>query len=828
MPITNTTFPAMLQNYLKIAFRNLLKYKGYSAINILGLAVGIACCLVILLFVTDELGHDRSWANADRIYRMALNRIYPDRQTGYAIIPPSYAGTVKKDFPEVEEAVRIFNFNPGGTVQVKWEDRVFEESQFLAADSAFFKIFQLPLLKGDPVSCLNQPNTIVMTESTAKRYFGSVDAAVGKTVNLLGNQPQPVTVSAVCADVPENAHFSFDILASTKGNEFLEIPNHISFSAYTYFLLRKGADWKALEAKFPDVVKRYAAGEVQRNFGVDYNQYVAAGNGWHYFLQPLRDIHLHSKLELELKPTGSMSLVTIFSFIAAFILLIACINFVNLATARSSERAREVGIRKALGSERRQLAGQFLAEAVLVSLISAGLAVGLVTLLLPVFNNIADKQITLQDFLTGWSLLVLPFFAVGVGIVAGLYPAGVLSAFRPIDVLKGKFSGTKTGLQLRNGLVVFQFAISVALITSTLIVLKQLDFIFSKKLGFDKEHVITLQNAFALGPKTEAFKQELAKIPGVESIGGTSENPGGGNYFGISFKMPGNAETVTGRGMVVDEGYVGAMRMEVLTGRGFSKDFSDSLSVVLNEKAVRDLGFSTPESAIGQRVTMTGSLFNPDESDVNFNVIGIVRDFHFQSLHEPIVPLFMIYHQINGGVDGLLSVRVQPDQFQGFLQAASAKWTELLPDQPFRYTFLDADLAALYKDEQRAKRLFVLFAGLAIFIACIGLLGLAAYLTRQRTKEIGIRKVLGASIFSITSLLAKDFLKLVFIAIALASPLAWWGMSKWLGDFAYRTQIGIGVFILGGICAVGVALLTVSFQSIRAALANPVKSLRSE
>ena len=818
----------MLQNYLKIAFRNLLKYKGYSAINILGLAVGIACCLVILLFVADELGHDRSWVNADRIYRMALNRIYPDRQTGYAIIPPSYAATVKKDFPEVEEAVRLINFNPGGTVQVKWEDRVFEEKNFLTADSTFFKIFQIPLLKGDAVTALNQPNTLVMTESTAKRYFGSVEAAVGKTVSLLGNQPQPMTVSAVCADLPENVHFTFDLLSTSKGLEFLNQTNHIGFVGCTYFLLRPGADWKALEAKFPDVVRQYAAGEVQRNFGVDYDQYVAAGNGWQYFLQPLRDIHLHSKLESELKPTGSMALVTIFSFIAGFILLIACINFVNLATARSSERAREVGIRKALGSERRQLAGQFLAEAILVSLISAGLAVGLVALLLPVFNNIADKQITLNEFFAGWGMVALPGFAIAVGLVAGLYPAGVLSAFRPIEVLKGNFSATKKGLRLRNGLVVFQFAISVALIISTLIVLKQLDFIFSKKLGFDKDHVVTLQNAFALGQKTETFKQELEKIPGVEAVGGTSESPGGGNYFGISFKIPGNGETVTGRGMVVDDGYIGAMRMEVLEGRGFSKDFSDTLSVVLNEKAARDLGFSDPDAAIGKRVTMTGSFFSPEEADVDFNVIGIVRDFHFQSLHEPIVPLFMVFHQVSQRADGLLSVRVQPEQFQGFLQAASAKWTELLPDQPFRYTFLDADLAALYKDEQRAKRLFVLFAGLAIFIACIGLLGLAAYLTRQRTKEIGIRKVLGASIFNITSLLAKDFLKLVFIAIAVASPLAWWGMSKWLGDFAYRTEIGAGVFILGGVCAIGVALLTVSFQSIRAALANPVKSLRSE
>jgi len=818
----------MLYNYVKIALRNLLKYKGYSAINILGLAVGIASCLVILLFVADELGYDRYWPNGERIYRMALNRIYPDRQTGYAIIPPSYAGTVKKDFPEVEEAVRLSNFNGGNTVQVKWQDRVFEEKNFCGADSTFFKVFQIPMVKGDPLTCLNLPQSLVMTESTARRYFGSAEAAIGKTVTLLGNQPEPMNVTAVCADLPENVHFTFDLLATTKGVRFLEQTNHISFAVCTYFLLRPGADWKALEAKFPSVVERYAAGEVQRNFGVDYAQYTKAGNGWHYFLQPLRDIYLTSKLEAEMKPTGSMTLVTVFSVIAAFILLIACINFVNLATARSAERAREVGIRKALGSERRQLAGQFLTEAVVVSLLSAMLAVGLVALLLPVFNNLADKQITLRDFFGGWGMAALPVFAIGVGLLAGSYPAGVLSGFRPVEVLKGKFTSTGRGLRLRNGLVVFQFAISVALIISTLVVLKQLNFIFEKKLGFDKEHVLQIQNAFALGPKTEAFKQELEQIPGVEGVGGSNTSPGGGDYFGTSFKLPSNAESVTGRGMVVDDRYITTMRMDVLAGRSFSKNFNDSLSVVLNEKAVRDLGIADPERAVGQRLVMPGSFFDPEEKDATMTVVGVVRDFHFQSLHEPIVPLFMMSSRVFRGNDGLLTARVQPAQFQSFIQTASVKWKEILPDQPFRYTFLDADLAALYRDEQRAKRLFVLFAGLAIFIACIGLLGLAAYLTRQRTKEIGIRKVLGASVTSITALLAKDFLKLVLAALLIASPLAWWAMSKWLGDFAYRTEIGLGVIALAGLCAVGVALLTVSFQSIRAALANPVKSLRSE
>ncbi|MBL7828427.1 MAG: ABC transporter permease [Saprospiraceae bacterium] len=818
----------MLTNYFKIAFRNILKYKGYSVINIMGLASGMAACLVILLFVADERSYDRSWPNGERIYRMALNRIYPDRQTGYAIIPPSYAGTVKKDFQEVEEAVRVSNFNTGGTTQVKWEERVFAEKYVLAADSAFFKVFQIQMLKGDPLTCLNQPGSLVMTASTAKRYFGSVEAAIGKTVYLLGNQPLPMNVTAVCSDLPENVHFKFDLLVTTKGVPFLEETNHISFAVCTYFLLRPGADWKALEAKFPGVVERYAAGEVQRNFGVDYPAYTKAGNGWQYFLQPLRDIHLRSQLEAELKPSGNMTLVTVFSIVAAFILIIACINFINLATARSAERAREVGIRKALGSERRQLTAQFLTEAVVVSLLSSALALGLMAFTLPFFNRIADKQISLSAFLSGWGAVALPAFALGVGLIAGLYPAGVLSNFRPVEVLKGKFTASSKGRTLRNGLVIFQFSISVALIISTLVVLRQLNFIFDKQLGFDKNHVVTLQNAFSLGQKTETYKQELEKIPGVESVGGTSEAPGGTNYFGVSFQMPGSSESVTGRGLITDERYLAAMKMEIQAGRGFSKEFNDSLSVVLNEKAALDLGFTDPEKSLGRRLTMPGSFFDPQEKDVIFTVVGVVRNFHFQSLHEPIVPLFMLYHRVSQGVDGLISFRVTPSQLQPALAAAEAKWKILVPDQPFHYTFLDTDLAALYQNEQRAKQLFVMFAGLAIFIACIGLLGLAAYLTRQRTKEIGIRKVLGASVSGITGLLAKDFLKLVAIAILIASPISYYLMQQWLQDFAYRVDIPWWMFLVAACTALSIAFLTVGFQSIRAALANPVRSLRSE
>jgi putative ABC transport system permease protein len=816
----------MIRNYIQTAWRNLLKYKGYSLINILGLAFGITCCLLILMYVADERSFDRNWPNGDRIYRISLERIYPDRRTGYAIIPPSYAQSVKNDCPEVEEAVRLSNFSEGGIAQFKRGNDVFEESRLIGADSTFFRVFHIPLLYGNPEECLTNPDGLVMTASTARRYFGNANP-LGQTVQLLGGQtPRQLTVTAVCADLPENVHFAFDLLMPTKGVRFLNELNHISFAANTYLLLHPGADPGALEAKFPGIVEKYAAGEIQRNFGVSWPEYKAAGNGYRYYLTALPDIHLNSNLEFDLKPNGNATMVRIFTIIAFFILLLACINFMNLATARSAERAKEVGIRKALGSLRRQVAGQFLVEAVLTSALAAVIAVGLVALLLPSFNGLADKHLTLGAYADRLTIPGFILMALCTGLLAGSYPAGVLSGFRPIEVLKGRFSAQKKGVWLRNGLVIFQFAISVGMIISTLVVFSQLYYISNKKLGFKKDNVIMVENGFALGPKNEAFKQELSRIAGVESVGGANEMPGGTNYFGISFKKPEDHETVTGRGCVVDDHFVQTLQMEVLNGRSFSRDFNDSLSVVLNERAAKDLGLGP--DPIGKRIIQTGAFFDTKASDVTLTVIGVIRDFHFQSLHEPIVPLFLMYNKVFQGVDNAVAVRVQPGQIQPFLVEAENRWKAFLPDQAFHYSFLDANLAALYAAERRAQRIFGLFAVLAVFIACIGLLGLAAYMTRQRTKEIGIRKVLGAGTGSIIGLLAKDFMRLVAVAIVLASPLAAWTMHRWLSDFAYRISLSWWMFAVTAALAAGIAFFTVSFQSLRAALTNPVKSLRSE
>ena len=813
----------MLLTYLKIAWRNLGKNRVNTAINIVGLAIGMASCLLIALFVADELSFDRHWLNGERVYRMALERRYPDRVSKYAMIPQSYAEAVRREIPGVQEAVRVFNFNGGNaTTLLKIGSEVHKERAFLAVDSTFFRVFQTALLRGTPDAVLSRPNTLVLTESTAKRLFGTQNP-LGKTIELV--QGPKLEVTGVCADFPHNTHFSADFLASTKGFPFADQTNFINFSAHTYLLLRPGVSPETVQAKLPALVEKYAAGPVQRNFGVTYREYLKAGNGYFYFLQPLLGIHLDSNLEAELRPNGNRTLVYVFSVIAAFILLIACINFMNLATARSGERAREVGIRKTLGSTRGQLAAQFLTESVIQALAGFALAMGLVIALLPAFNSVSGKELSATFFLNAAVFPLLLGLALVVGLLAGAYPAGVLARFEPIRVLRGRFASTRQGQLLRNGLVVFQFTVSILLIISTMVVLRQLSFIQSKELGFTKEHVLTLQGVGFLGPKTEAFKREVERMAGVVSVGSTSSTPGTPNFFGMTIRKPGQNETLTGRGVVVDDRFLQTLGVTMAQGRAFSREFNDSLSVILNEEAVQRLGLIDP---IGKTVLSPDRFGRPGTDEVNYTVVGVVKNFHFTSLHDRIAPLFVINDRWFNRLNNQMVVRIQAENPAAILAQTERLWKSYLPDQPFRYSFLDEDWTALYRTEQVSQQIFGVFALLAIFIACMGLLGLAMYVIQQRTKEIGIRKVLGASVPGLVALLSKDFLKLVVLAILLASPLAWWAMDRWLQDFAYRIAMPWWAFGLAGIMAVLIALLTVSFQSVKAALMDPVKSLRSE
>lgn len=814
----------MLRNYFKIAFRNLSKHKTNTFINVIGLSIGMACCILIVLYVTDELSFDRFWPQGERVYRMALERKYPNRSTKYAIIPPSYAQSVKKEVPEIEQTTRILNFNGNDGTLLRINNQVMEEKHFLLADSTFFEVFQIKMVSGQAQTALNRPNTVVITQRTAQRLFGKTNP-IGKVIEIV--EGRKLEVSGVCADLPNNTHFTFDFLASTVGLQGVNDLNHISFMAHTYLLLKPHTQPANVERKLPAVVEKYAAGEVERNFGVSFKEYLKAGNGYFYFLQPLNAIHLDSQLEAEFQPNGNRTLVYIFSLIAVFILVIACINFVNLATARSAERAREVGIRKSLGSTQGQLSIQFLIESVLLSVFSLFVAMGIVALLLPPFNELANKSLSLISSLHWYTVPVLLLLAVLIGVLAGAYPAGVLASFEPIKVLKGKFSTTRQGHLLRDGLVVFQFAISIVLIVCTIIVYRQLSFIQTKDLGFTKEAVINIQGAGFLGDKTKTFKDEIRRITGVASVASANTSPADkqGGYFGITFRKDGDNETVTGKAAVVDDQYVQTMQLSMLAGRPFDPKFNDSLSVILNEEAVRELGLTDP---VGKTIISPDNFAQRNGSPVFYTVIGVVKNFHFSSLRDRISTLFLLNDRMFGQANNQLVLKIESTNPKAIIRQVEENWKRYLPNQPFHFSFLDTDWEALYQAEQVSQRIFGVFSLLAIFIACMGLLGLAIYIIQQRTKEIGIRKVLGASVFSITALLSKDFIKLVVVAIVLAFPVAWYGMYKWLNNYVYRIEIEWWVFVVAAIMAVLIALLTVSFQAIKAAWMNPVKSLKSE
>jgi len=756
--------------------------------NILGLAIGMACFLVILLYVQGELGYDSFHEKGDRIHRMVLDRLYPGRHTEYATIPHSYAVSAKLEYPEIEESCRIFKFP--GSILLKKGNEVFEEKERMWADSNFFEVFDFGLIKGNPAEVLKQPNTVVLTESTARKYFGNTNP-IGKIVDIAQND-NDLQVTGICKDVPANSHVDFDLVMSGSSlNPFIQNANHIGFDSYTYFLLKEGTDPQKLAAKFPDLVTKYASGEVLRNFGVSYDEYQKSGNGYIYTLQPIKDIYLKSNLEAELKPVGSLNRVYIFSVIALFILFIAIINFMNLATAKSAERAKEVGIRKTLGSSKKEIASQFLVEAVTISFISAILAFVILLFLVPLFNDIAGKSISLWTFANVPAILSFLLGAVLIGLFAGSYPAFILTGFKPLEVLKGKLFATQKGALLRNTLVVVQFVISVVLIVATIVVFRQLDFIQNKELGFDKENVINLKGAGNLdAQKAQTMKEELARMNGIIGVASSNAIPGM-TYFGTSWRASGDNEKATGRQIVVDENYVECMGMEMVEGRDFAKAFADSNSVVLNETAVKTLGLIDP---IGKQVF--SSDFDPNQQDEAFTVVGVVKDFHFQSLHRNIEPLFLVNPAGANGLNAFFNIRIKGGDFQSTINQIEQKWKQFWPEQPFRFTFMDGDLNAFYEAEQTAKRVFSLFSLLAIFIACMGLLGLAAYVTQRRTKEIGVRKVIGASTMQIVGLLSKDFLKLVGIALVIATPIAWFGMNRWLqDDFFELVDVCFGRFI---------------------------------
>ncbi len=815
----------MLKNFLTIAWRNLTRNRNYAIVNILGLAIGLACFMLIMLYVKDELSYDNFHPDGENIYRMALERKYPGRSREYAVIPAGYSDVVKKEYAEVEETCRLFFFQ-GNQFLYKVNNKSYEEYELMWADTTFFELFGIELLKGNAKTALSKPNSVVLTESVAKKLFDDSDP-IGQILDIPQTE-NDMTVTGVCSDVPKRSHLLFNMLVSSSSLQFIQQPNYLNFSAYTYLKLNPNADPVGLEKKLPNLVVKYASSQVLTQFGVNYEEYQNQGNGYRYFLQQLPGIYLHSNLESEIKPPGSKQKVSFFIVIAFLILLIACINFMNLATARSAGRAREVGIRKTLGSERGQIAGQFMMEAFVISIVAAILAYGLDQVALPFFNSLTGKSFVTADLLSFQYILILLAATTLAGLMSGVYPAISLSAFKPIDVLRGKFMAGTKGAGLRNSLVVFQFGISVFLIICTILVYKQLEFSQNKKLGFDKESLVTLQNAGGMTPQqSETFKNQIGNLSGVLAVSGCNNQPGD-DFFGMWFQPQGASEMTTGSGLFVDEGYVECMKMEIVKGRSFSKEFSDSNSVVINESALRELDLQDP---IGKTLITNDQFLNPQDGTRRvYTVVGVVKDFHFQSLHHVISPLFLVNNarSFNPGVDGLISVRLGAGDALPTLREMENLWKQFQPDQPFHYAFLDNEWSNLYEKEMTTRKVFGLFSMLAIFIACLGLLALAAFTAERRTKEIGIRKVLGASTGGIIALLSRDFMKLVAIALIIASPIAWYAMNQWLQDFHYRIDIQWWVFVVAGLSATVIAFLTVSFQSIKAAMMNPVKSIKAE
>jgi len=801
----------MIKNYFKIAWRNLLRQRTFSSINIVGLALGLATCLLISLYIFDELSFDRFHEKANQIVRVVFKGTASGGKLNEAHVMPPVAQALKAEFPEVEEATR---FRRAGKPIFLINGNRFYEEEMAFADPNIFKVFSLPLIQGDPESALKEPNTVVISQGMAKKYFGRVNV-LGKFLTIKDSNT-PLKVTGVMENIPSNSHFHFDLFTSMASFGPASSTSWMESEFFTYLLLQDGSDYKELESKLPAVFEKYAGPQFPAAFGMGYAEFQKAGNAIGLFLQPLTDIHLHSDFAYDLSSPGDIRYIYIFGSIAVFMLIIASINFMNLSTAGASKRAREVGVRKVLGSGRQALAYQFLIESILLVFISLMLAVGLTIAALPLFNHLSGKTLTFHDVTNLWLLPALPAFGLIIGLLSGSYPAFFLSSFKPLAVLKGKLSADKKGLSIRSGLVVFQFFISIVLIFCTMVVYNQLSYMRNKKLGYDKNQVVVIQS-WPLGKNEAVFRQQLLEDPRVADVTNSPYVPAGAsgnnNFFVHTEEKP--SEWVKTLRYDVDDHYLSTLGIELKEGRNFSNTYgTDSLSAIINETAAA--AFKWKDGALGHTIT------NKDHKVLR--IVGVVKDFHFRSMHERISPLVMVMQQNYGN----LLVKAKTADVDQLLKTIEERYKALQPELPFSFSFLDERVNNTYATEAKTGYLLALFAGLTIFVACLGLFGLAMFTADQRTKEIGVRKVLGASVSGIASMLSKDFVKLVLLAFIIASPCAWWLMNHWLEDFAYRINIQWWIFAIAGIGAVLIALLTVSFQAVKAARANPVDSLRNE
>ena len=802
----------MFINYLTVALRNLLRYKGYSAINVLGLAIGIACCVLIMLYVQDELSYDQHHEKNDRIYRLAESAVVAGRSIEAAVTPPPWAPVLAKDYPEIEQITRIKP--PNSRWLIRYQQNRFYEKNFVFADSSVFDIFTIPLVQGNARSALAEPHTVVLSESMADKYFGD-DNPIGKVIT--GDDLYKFTITGVMRDLPKNSHFHFDFLASYASlapNNLYGEPTTMqnqgfSHDLYTYLLLKEGYAPEDLERKLPGFLEKHLGDQLDGT-GIEARP----------FLQPLPDIHLHSNLEGEIEPNSDVRYVYIFSSLAVFILLIACVNFMNLSTARSARRAQEVGIRKVLGAHRNQLIKQFTGESILFSLIALVMALGLVHVLLPQFNLLSGKALEM-DYQSTWLVPVLVAIALVTGIVAGGYPAFILSSFRPVAVLTGALKAGATHSFLRKILITFQFIISIVMIVGTIVVLDQLEYMQNKNLGFEKEHVVVVRM-----PDDEvlkgyrAYKNAVLQYPEIVNVSTSTSVPGGQPSLNL----------VTPEGVQEDESpvyqviwadfdFVETLDIKIASGRKFSTAFAtDSSACLINETAVRSLGWETP---IGKTIRFTGA---PD-TNPSHTVIGVMADFHNQSLRQRVEPLMVLFN----APSVFMVIRIQEQNLSRGMEVLHDQWRQTYPNHPaMDYSFLDEDLEQLYQAERRLGSVFIIGATLSILIACLGLFGLSSYMAEQRTREIGIRKVLGATIPNVILLLSRDFTKLILLAFVIGAPVSYYAMGTWLEDFPYRIDLSAWVIMFSGLTALVIAWLTVGYQALKAATANPVNTVHGE
>ena len=824
----------MFKNYLKVALRNTFRYKGNSIINISGLAIGLTSVILITLFIKDELSYDRFFKDAEQVYRVNINGKMGDGEFYAGHTPPPAGKTLVNNFPEIEAYTRIYR--PGVEVieyNNNADKKVFNENGIYAVDPNFLEVLSYPLLKGNVETCLVESNSIVITSAIAKKYFGDVDP-MEKTL-FYGKDRKPLKVTGVLADMN-------DLQASVKFDVLLPVDNFgsvkyfdwswvwLNMATYVKLTEKAAANPDAiahLESQFPDLLKTHAAGAFER-IGQPYEEFLEKGNKWDLHLQPLTDIHLYSgEVESGISDQNSIKNIYIFGLIAFFIIVLACVNFVNLATAQSSKRSKEIGIRKVLGSFKSQLIKQFLSEAILYTCISTVLSVLLVWVLLPYFNQLSGKNLTFQSIFQDGVWLIILGLVLLTAFLSGTYPAFYLTSFKPVNILKGVHGiSSKKGGFVRNGLVIFQFTIAIIMVIATTTVYLQLKYTQNRDLGYDKDNLLVLQHTEKLGVSQETFRQELETLSEVKSAtissGMLTKGSFGDFYVPETINSNDNvAKDISLQSYLVDEDFIPTLDLKLKEGRGFDNGFNDSLSVVINEAAARQIGWENP---IGSMIRYPGGNME------SYKVIGILKDFNLESLHSHIQP-FALFSNTSESYDtgvSYITLKIGGKNTKEIIETIKGKWENYRPDTPFEYSFLDDDLNAAYISDERQASLFGVFSFLTIFIACMGLLGLIAFTAEQKTKEIGIRKVLGASITEIVKLLAIDFVKVIIVALLIASPFAWYFMNKWLQGFAYKIDIPWWVFISSGALALGIALITMGFKAINAARANPVKSLRTE